>query len=534
MVLLEYIWLETQKAARTIAGSVPFQIFATDISDNSLDRARSGLYSEAAIAGISPERLKRFFVTIDGGYQINKSIREMCIFAKQNVAKDPPFSNIDLISCRNLLIYLGPVLQKRVIPTLHYALKPNGYLMLGNAENLGAFGEYFAPLDKKNKIFQKKTTSARLLTNFGGFEYAMPRVADTRIPRERQIVSSIEKEADRQLFNRFVPASIVVNEDMEIIQFRGKTGKYLEPAEGQPTFNLSRMAREGLLVDLRAALTKARKGKAPVRKDGVLIRSNGGTRPVNLEVIPIRRQGLAERFYLVIFQDELPAVVPKERHGRKETLSTNSLIARENQRLKNELQQLREQLQTLIEDHETITEEFKAANEEILSANEELQSTNEELETAKEELQSTNEELTTVNEEMQNRNAELTIANNDLLNLLDNVSIPVVIVGTDLHIRRFTPLAQKLLNLLSTDVGRRLSEIRPNLQVEDIGKLALETIESMVSHELEVQDTEGHWYLMRVRPYRTWDNKIDGAVVSFHDIDAFKRHPTQTVSTLPS
>jgi len=528
MVLLEYLWLETQKTVRMPAGSVPFQIFATDISDTSLDRARSGLYSEAAIAGISPERLQRFFVKLDGGYQINKSVREMCIFAKQNVAKDPPFSNLDLISCRNLLIYLGPVLQKRVIPTLHYALKPSGYLMLGSAESLGSFGEYFSIVDKKNKIFQKKATAARLLANFGAFEYVVPRVADIRVSRERQVVSAIEKEADRLLFNRFVPASIVVNDDLEIIQFRGKTGRYLEPAEGHPTFNLTKMAREGLLVDLRAALTQSRKRKATVRKEGVLVRSNGTTRSVNLEVIPIHRQGLTERCYLVIFQDEMLAIAQKDGRRREEMVSPKTLNARENQHLKHELRQLREQLQTLIEEHETVTEEFKAANEEILSANEELQSTNEELETAKEELQSTNEELTTVNEEMQNRNAELTAANNDLLNLLDNVSVPVVIVGNDLHIRRFTPPAQQLLNLLPSDVGRRLSEIRPNLQVEDIGKLAFETIQNMISREVEVQDSEsGHWYLMRLRPYKTWDNKIDGAVVSFHDIDTIKRSVEQ-------
>lgn len=521
MSLMEFLWSDNQKA-RT-AGSVPFQIFATDISDTALERARSGLYSEAAIAGISAERLRRFFVLFDGGYQINKSVREMCIFARQNVAKDPPFSNLDLISCRNLLIYLGPVLQKRVIPTLHYALKPNGYLMLGTAENLGAYGDYFSTVDKKHKIFQKKTGSARLLTEMGAFDYTLPRLPDSRIPQERQLVSNIEKEADRLLFTRFVPASIVVNEEMEILQFRGKTGMYLEPAEGHPTFNLSRMAREGLLVDLRAALMKARKDRTTVRKEGIAMHSNGGTRLVNIEVMPIRQKASAERFYLVTFQEASSTAAQRKRAAQKEAVSGKSLVGRENQRLKNEVTQIREQLQTLIEDHETITEEFKAANEEILSANEELQSTNEELETAKEELQSTNEELTTLNEEMQNRNTELTSANNDLLNLLDNVSIPVVIVSNDLHIRRFTPPAQKLLNLLPGDVGRRLSEIRPNLQFEDIAKLAGETVERMVVREVEVQETEtGHWYLMRMRPYKTWDNKIDGAVVSFHDIDALK------------
>src|SRR5712671_4455744 len=230
MAMLEYIWLETQRTARPALGSLPFQIFATDISEGSLDRARSGIYSAAAVAEISPERLRRFFVKLDGGYQINKSVREMCIFARQNVAKDPPFSNLDLISCRNLLIYMGPVLQKRVLPTFHYALKPDGYLMLGGAETLGNFAEYFSPVAKKNRIFQKKKAVPRLATYFSNLDFDIRRGEDRRIPREPEPSATVEKAADRILFNRFVPASIVVNEDMEIVHFRGKTGAYLEPA----------------------------------------------------------------------------------------------------------------------------------------------------------------------------------------------------------------------------------------------------------------------------------------------------------------
>ncbi len=524
MTLLEYLWLETQRTAKTNLGTTPFQIFASDISDNSLDRARAGLYSEALVSDISPERLRRFFVRLDGGYQIIKPVREMCIFARQNVAKDPPFSHIDLISCRNLLIYLGPVLQKRVIPTLHYALKPNGYLMLGGAESLGTFAEYFVSVDKKNKLYQKKKTATRLVTYFGGLDYGMRRAGETKTAREPQPVFTIEKEVDRLLAHRFVPASIVINEELEIVQFRGRTGPYLEPATGHPTFNLSRMAREGMLMDLRAAVNKACKENTTVRREGVRIQSNGGTKDINLEVFPVRGHGPAERYYVVVFQD----AAKKPEEPRKPP-KPKGISARENENLKREIAQLREQFQALIEDHETTTEEFKSANEEVLSANEELQSTNEELETAKEELQSSNEELTTLNEELQNRNTELTTANNDLLNLLANVTIPVVIVSNDLHIRRFTPPAQKVLNLLPSDVGRRLTEIRPNLDIPDLGLVARETIESVSSRELEVRENEtGTWYLMRVRPYKTWDSKIDGAVISFQDIDAIKRNLDQT------
>jgi two-component system CheB/CheR fusion protein len=529
MVMLEYLWLETDRTAKVSLGDVPFQIFATDISDAALDRARSGLYSDAMVADISPERLRRFFLRVDGGYQIAKPVREMCIFAKQNVAKDPPFSNIDLISCRNLLIYLGPVLQKRVIPTLHYALRPHGYLMLGEAESLRTFSEYFSPVDKKSKIFQKKKSATRIVSYFGGLDFGVRRgIEDAKVVREAPPVFPVEKEVDRLLMKRFVPASIVVNEEMEIVHLRGKTGPYLEPAAGHPTFSLSKMAREGLLLDLRAALTKARKDKATVRREGVQIKSDGHTREVNLEVTPLHGATPDERFYVIVFQDAISEAA-RIREEKKKAVKARDGVSRENLQLNHELAQLREQFQSLMEEHETTAEEFKSAKEEDLSANEELQSTNEELETAKEELQSTNEELTTLNEELQNRNAELTGANNDLLNLLGNVTVPVVIVDQDLRIRRFTPPAQKLLNLLPSDVRRRLNEIRPNLNVDDIGKFARETIESVIPKEQEVQENEtGIWYQMRARPYKTWDNKIDGAVISFENIDAFKRSLEQS------
>jgi two-component system, chemotaxis family, CheB/CheR fusion protein len=527
MAMLEYIWLETQRTAKPSVGTTPFQIFATDISDASLDRARAGLYSEALLADVSPERLRRFFIHMDGAYQIVKPVREMCIFAKQNVAKDPPFSHLDLVSCRNLLIYLAPVLQKRVIPTLHYALNPNAYLMLGGAESLGTFAEYFAAVDKKNKIYQKKKLAYRPVTYFGGLDYGARRIEEPRTTRQPDPASTLEKEVNRIMLHHFVPASIVVNEEMEIVEFRGKTGPYLEPAAGQPTFSLSKMAREGLLVDLRAALKAAAKENSRVRKEGVHVRSNGGTLEINLEVFPLQIQGTGERFSIIVFQEGTPAP-GKDRGNSTSASKRKNFDSRENERLKREIAQLRDQLQVLIEEQETTNEESRSANEEALSANEELQSTNEELETAKEELQSTNEELTTLNEELQNRNAELTTANNDLPNLLGNVSVPVVIVGTELHIRRFTPAAQKLLNLLPGDIGRRLTEIRPNLKLDDLGKLVLESIHSVTTRELEVQgNDDGTWHLLRVRPYKTWDNKIDGAVISFQDIDALKRNLDQ-------
>ena len=526
ITLLEYMWVHSRNISQA---ATAIQIFATDISDTALDRARTGLYTEAAVSEISVDRLKRFFIRLDGGFQVNKSIRDMCIFAKQNLVKDPPFSNLDLVSCRNLLIYLGPVLQRRVIPTLHYALKPGGFLMLGAAENLGGFADYFGMVDKKDKIYQKRTTSARLTTYFANTDYLPIRTGDMKQPRELPAPFTVEREVEHLLVNRFVPASIVVNDQLEIVQFHGKTGAYLEPPAGQPSFSLAKMAREGLLVDLRAALTTAKKTNATVRKEGVQIQSEEGTREVNLEVVPLRGPSAQERLYVVVFQDEVrKAAVSEVKVKAGKGVKVARATARDAEILKREMSQLRGQLRSLITEHETTTEEFKSAHEEVLSANEELQSTNEELETAKEELQSTNEELTTLNEEMQNRNSELGSANNDLLNLLGHVDIPVVMVSNDLRIRRFTPPAQKLLNLLPGDIGRRLGEIRPNLDVEDLESLANEAIRRAAAQERQVRTKEGGWQVLHVRPYKTWDNRIEGAVISLQDVDALKRTLDQT------
>ncbi|HXP80950.1 MAG TPA: chemotaxis protein CheB [Verrucomicrobiae bacterium] len=529
MIFLEFLWGYDKKRKSPTIPQMSVQIFATDISDFALDRARSGVYAANEISGISKERLARFFVRHDGGYQIHKSVREMCVFAKQNVVKDPPFSNLDLISCRNLLIYFGPILQKRVIPTFYYALKPRGYLMLGPSESLGSFEDLFTLIDKKHKIYQKKRSTARVVAHFMGPEYAVPRLEPIHSPKTLDTGFDVDREVERILAHRFVPGSIVVNQDMEIVQFRGKVGPYLEPATGHPTFSLSKMAREDLQVDLRDALTRAKKENRPVRKEGLRIAANGGTREIDLEVIPIRGQSAAERLYIIAFQDAVRPVSATAAGSRRlEKQTEKGRASHELARTNQEVARLRDQLHTLIDEHETTLEEFKSANAEILSANEELQSTNEELETTKEELQSSNEELSTLNEELQNSNAELTLSNNDQLNLMTNVNLPVVMVGNDLRIRRFTPPAEKLLNLLPGDVGRRLGEIRSNIEPDELEQVARTTIENAVFQEREVRVKDGPWYLLRVRPYKTWEDKIEGAVISFLDIDSLKRTLDQT------
>jgi two-component system, chemotaxis family, CheB/CheR fusion protein len=505
------------------AGNVPIQCFATDISERALARARLGVFQENIAADVSPARLRRFFVKVPGGYQVNKTLGELCIFAKQNVANDPPFSNLDLISCRNVLIYLNPLLQKRVIPIFHYALKPNGFLLLGGSETTIGFENLFGSLDRKHRIYSKYAAATRptidfLLSNHPANETETPQKPARREPP----AFDTQQEADRILLGRFAPAAVLVNEHMEILQFRGHTGLYLEPAAGSASLSLLKMAREGLLMELRAAIHKARKQGVPIRREGLPVKSNVGTRPVSIEVVPIKSPGMRERRFLVLFQDDrqtapVETVITRIRLPRTEKLEKTTV------RLEQELTATKDYMQSVVEELEDANEELKAANEEIQSSNEELQSTNEELETAKEELQSTNEELTTVNEELQNRNTELGQLNNDLVNVLVSVNLPILILGTDLRVRRMTPAAEKVLQLLPADIGRLVTDLRLPIDVPDLGQLIAESIDSLSVKTREVRTRDGHWHLLRVRPYRTTDNKIDGAVIKLLDIDGLKR-----------
>lgn len=513
--------------------TIPIQIFATDISEAALEKGRAGLYIENIALDVSPERLRRFFVKVDGKYQISKSIREMCVFARQNVFKDPPFSRLDLISCRNVLIYLDLSLQKKVMPIFHYSLKPAGFLMLGTSETIGAFADLFALVDKKHKIYARKATLARPHIDFGAGEQRLDKKEISkgagRVSEESWAGFDVQKEADRIVLTRYAPAGVLVNEDMEILQFRGHTSAYLEPSPGKASLNLLKMAREGLLLELRTAIHKAQKGKATVKKAGIQVKHNGLFKEVNIEVVPIDSASPRERHYSILFEEAQPPESKEAKARRVKVVAKKKENEQERRHahLKQELAATREYLQSIIEEQEATNEELKSANEEILSSNEELQSTNEELETAKEELQSTNEELTTVNEELQNRNLELSQLNNDLGNLFASVNLPIVMLGSDLRIRRLTPLAEKALNLIPADIGRPITDIKLNLNLPDLEPLLLEVIGTVSTREREVQDREGRWYSLRLRPYRTTDNKIDGAVMVLVDIDMLKRSHEQ-------
>ena len=516
------------------------QVFATDLNEKLLEKARFGLYPKSLSDDISPERLRRFFVEEQGGYRVNKSVREMVVFARQNLFADPPFSRMDLISCRNLLIYLGPSLQKKAIPTFHYALKPGGFLLLGASESVGGFTELFEPIDKKYKIYSKKaapTPAFHIPTGRERGERAAigRRASALPVGQSQPLDGSggeliAQREADRITVNQFAPPGVLINDDMQVLQFRGSTGAFLEPPMGKASFNVLKMAREGLMLPLRAAIEEAKKETKTTRRDNVRLKHNGEDRAVNLEVIPLKN--LPEPCFLILFEEaDQRAATVRERKGtplpdgRGSEDSAHRIVE-----LESDLSETREYLQVIQEQHEATNEELQAASEEVQSANEELQSINEELETSKEELESSNEELTTLNDEMTNRNAELNVLNTDLVNFQNSTRLVVLLLGRDLTIRRISPQAEKQFDLRTTDVGRPISHIRHNLIHSDDAKtpldleaLCVEVMTSVREQEHEVRDKAGLWHSLRLRPYTTLDDKVDGAVLLLLEIDELKQ-----------
>jgi two-component system CheB/CheR fusion protein len=511
------------------------QIFATDLNEALLDKARHGLYSKTLAQDVSAARLRRFFVEEEGGFRINKALREQVVFARQNVLSDPPFSRMDLISCRNLLIYLEAGLQRRIMPAFHYALRPGGFLFLGASESIGPFTDLFAPVDKKHRIFSKKaapTPQFRMPLPSGraSDRAAGPLLvarAPVDLPENMRGEFDAQREANRIMVNQFAPPGVLVNADLQVLKFNGPTSEFLQPPTGKASFNVLKMAREGLMLPLRAAINKATRENKPVVRENVRVPQNGGPpRSINIQVIPLKN--LKERWYLILFESS------EARSARPApgTPPARPLTKREESRrvaeAEREVAETRDYLQSIQEQNEAVNEELQASNEEVQSANEELQSINEELETSKEELESSNEELTTVNEEMANRNTELARLNADLNNLQLSMQTAIVVLGRDLTIRRFTPPAERIFNLLPTDVGRSLGGVRHNLKFNDLERLLGEVIDAVRPRDREVQDQEGRWYALRARPYLTLDNKVDGVVLMLMDVDELKRSELET------
>ncbi|MGH7133537.1 MAG: chemotaxis protein CheB [Phycisphaerales bacterium] len=527
------------------------QIFASDLNEAGIQKARSGVYSRSSVADVSPERLRRFFVEINGEYRVNKQLREMCVFARQNVLVDPPFSKLELISCRNLLIYLDSLLQRKIIPIFHYALKPGGFLILGNSETVGSDRDLFELVDAKNKIYGKSPNSRPASPTIHQAHALSEAVSAARPRTVGSMLGGVEalKESDRLLLARFVPPSVVVSAEMEVLQFRGDTSPYFTPASGKASLNVFKMVRQDVVATLRAVIQDARQTQSPARAQiRVSQRQNGSGdyRDVELEVLPVTGAE-ARGAFLVLFHGLSPSSdsmqgFPARRAGVFPTLwrrffdrtvppaSGEPAQAAGNEqshraeitRLTQELSASRTYAQSLVEQHDASTEELQSASEEAQSSNEELQSINEELETSKEEIQSSNEELSTVNDELHHRNQELSRSNNDLTNLFASVQLPIIIVGRDLCIRRFNQGAEKLLNVIPSDVGRPVADVRLNIDV-NLEPLLQEVMDTLSVRELEVKDRKGRWYLLRLRPYRTLENTIDGVVVVLVDVDALRR-----------
>ncbi len=508
------------------------QIFGTDLSERAIAKARAGFYPASIARDVNSERLRRYFVKKEGGYQISRELRAMCTFARQNLCEDPPFSRLDLISCRNVLIYFGPELQRKCVPIFHYALNPKGSLVLGTSETIGGFADLFALVDKKNKIYTKKVTdlpvrelplgSARSV-DFKNSSLPLP-VAPVR-PVDS--ASDVQRAADQLLLTHFASCGVVIDRLLQVWHFRGNTAPYMVHAPGAASLNLFKMVRPELAADVSAAVHHCLKLGAGVRKESLHFEQDGVVRHLNLEVLPFAVAPSCEPWFLVIFeplrQMPLPIVAGKE-------AAPDSAYVREIVRLRAELASTKESLQAIIEEQEAANEELKSANEEIESSNEELQSSNEELETSKEELQSTNEELTTVNDELHIRNQEMSELNAELQNILQSIHLPVVLVDESLTIRRATAPSERLFNVRASDIGRPLSDINPSVHGADLHGMIRRVLEHLSPQECEVRDADGRAHWLRVRPYRTLENRIEGVVMALQDIHDLNREPSAKLS----
>jgi two-component system, chemotaxis family, CheB/CheR fusion protein len=493
------------------------QIYGTDLDDEAIKAARAGLYPPNVAQDMSPERLRRFFASEAGGFRIKKDVREMAVFATQSVIKDPPFTRLDLLCCRNLLIYLEPELQNRLIPVFHYALNPGGVLFLSPSESIGSHTELFAPIDRKWKFYRAKpgirSTHALLGARMSWVTGTAPLggAALAERPSERHVAEL----AKRTLLQSFTPAAVVTDLQGNVLYVHGDTGKFLRPAPGHPSHNIVDMARDGLQADLREALRRAAsQGQATSDLPLTLI-GDSQTRSIRLNVRLLPDPDAAHGVLLVSFQEAAPEQAPKAARKPRGKVSAEVLRREE---LERELVLAKDRMHLLVEEQQASNEELKSINEELQSTNEELQSTNEELETSKEELQSVNEELVTVNSELQTKIEQMSSMQDDMKNLLDNMRLGTIFLDTQLYIRRFTRDATQVFRLVATDVGRPLADIRSELIDGDVLADAQVVLDTLVPTEREARTAAGVWYLVRIQPYRTVDNVIDGVVLTFADV----------------
>jgi chemotaxis methyl-accepting protein methylase len=513
ILLNEY--LEVQSSPKTVR-KFSIQIFATDLDQEAIVKAREGVFPANISADVSPERLSRFFVPVGRGYQVAKSIREMVIFAPQNIIMDPPFTKLDLLFCRNLLIYLTPELQKKLLPLFHYSLNPGGVLFLGSAETIGEFSHLFTALDSKMRIYRRLEASLQQQPVEFPAEF-IPRAGAA--PIAPKIGANIQVLAEQMLLQTYSPAAVLTTGKGDIIYISGRTGKYLEPAVGKANWNVLAMAREGLRYELSVAFQKVvQQGEIHTLRN-VVVGTNGGTQMLNVILQPLKEPEALRGMVMIVFT-EAPTPPASKKPGKPSRAAPHNGQVED---LERELSLARQEVQTTREEMQTSQEELKSTNEELQSTNEELQSTNEELTTSKEEMQSMNEELQTVNNELQAKVDELRCTNNDMKNLLDSTDIATLFLDNHLCVRRFTAQTGKITRLIPGDSGRPITDIASALLYPELAEDAREVLRTLAKVERQIPIPDGDWYAARILPYRTLENMIDGVVITFSDITAYKK-----------
>lgn len=497
-------------------GGITLQIFATDLDKEAIETARKGLFSNNITADLSPERIARFFNVTDDGYRINTEIREMVVFAKHNIILHPPFTKIDILTCRNLLIYMDAELQKKLLGLFYYSINPKGFMVLGSAETLGSQSHFFEPIESKLKIFKRaQSTLNPELFNFpSSFSRNVQTSTEIKIPVKA--TQSIHTLADQLLLQHFSPPGVLVNDKGDIIYISGRTGKYLEPAVGKANMNIFAMLREGLQTEFPMAFRKAVLNKTSVVLNNIKVGTNGGTQFLNVNIQYIEKPDPLRGMVMIIFSDL------KKRIEQKESQKKPSNNFKQ-QELEIELQNMHEQMQNTLEEMQTSQEELKSSNEELQSTNEEMQSSNEELTTSKEEMQSLNEELQTVNAELQMKIDEYTRVNNDMKNLLNSTEIATLFLDKDLNIRRYTDQATKIFKLIKSDIGRPFTDQVSDLIYPELVKDAQEVIKTLVFIKKQIPTKDERWFSVRIMPYRTYDDRIDGLVITFFNITDLKQ-----------
>jgi two-component system, chemotaxis family, CheB/CheR fusion protein len=495
------------------------QIFATDIDSDAIEIARKGFFNQNIDADVSPERISQFFVKEENGFRVNTALREMVVFAPHNVIKDPPFTKLDLLLCRNVLIYMEPGLQKKLMNLFHYSLNAGSVLILGSAENENSQNNQFTPIDAKLKIYKSSMVpvTPEMIDFPSSFTHKSKKISNEI--KAMKGTENIQTLADQLLLQRFAPASVLINGEGDILYITGKTGKYLEPAAGKANWNIYAMARQGLNHELPGAIRKAKQNYDAVKLHHIKIGTNGGTQVVDITLQLIEKPEAIKGTIILVFKDVMD--IPKPTR-RKTKAGSKDMTIRE-QELEIELQRANEELQSTREEMQTTQEELKSTNEEMQSTNEELQSTNEELTTSKEEMQSLNEELQTVNIELQSKIADYMEANNDMKNLLNSTDIATLFLDKDLNIRRFTAQLTKLFKLRQTDIGRPFTDMVTDLQYPEMAADAKKVLQTLVFKETDIATHDLHWFKVRIMPYRTLDDHIDGLVITFIDITEAKK-----------